>query len=179
MIAFLCFYSGQLKLLRQPQSTVAALLKPNCVLSSSGLQNDIEREELRVERALQESTRLGKADQITSAATEAASGIDAFEMTLKRLCGDDGSSGGGSNSAAGNSPQPGAGTGPREAAAAGEGTLGSSSSSSPLETLNRLKGLAPALGKLQQESGEYLAAIKGQRKEDLLIRREREVSWSD
>jgi hypothetical protein len=135
--------------------------------SSVGLQNDIEREELRVERALQEATRMRKADQVRSAAAEAAAGIDAFEMTLKRICGDEGSGSTGDSQNA-------VGAGLAGAPGAAEAQQGSSCSS-PMDTLNRLKGLAPALDKLQQDSGSYLAAIKSQRKEDLLIRREREV----
>jgi hypothetical protein len=49
------------------------------------LQDDVEREELRVELALAELSTHKRQDQRQAAAADAASGIDAFEMTLKRL----------------------------------------------------------------------------------------------
>lgn len=49
------------------------------------LQDDVERQELRVEMALAEIGAHRQQDQRRSAAADAAAGIDAFEMTLKRL----------------------------------------------------------------------------------------------
>lgn len=48
-------------------------------------QDDVERQELRVEIALAELSSHKQQDQRRAAAVDAASGIDAFEMTLKRL----------------------------------------------------------------------------------------------
>jgi hypothetical protein len=49
------------------------------------LQDDVERQELRVETALAELSSRKHQDQHTTAAADASAGIDAFEMTLKRL----------------------------------------------------------------------------------------------
>jgi len=48
-------------------------------------QDDCERQELRVEMALAELSCHRHQDQRKAAAADAAAGIDAFEMTLKRL----------------------------------------------------------------------------------------------
>lgn len=49
------------------------------------LQDVVERQELRVEMALAEIGAHRQQDQRRTAAADAAAGIDAFEMTLKRL----------------------------------------------------------------------------------------------
>jgi hypothetical protein len=45
----------------------------------------MERQELKVEMALSELSRHKQLEQQAAAATDAATGIDSFEMTLKRL----------------------------------------------------------------------------------------------
>jgi hypothetical protein len=56
------------------------------------LQDDVERQELRVEMALAELSSHKHQDQRRAAAADASAGIDAFEMTLKRLGATGGSS---------------------------------------------------------------------------------------
>lgn len=51
----------------------------------SALQDDLERQELRTEMAMSELGRHKQQKQGAAAAADAATGIDAFEMTLKRL----------------------------------------------------------------------------------------------
>lgn len=53
-------------------------------------QDDREGQELRVEVALAERSRHKQQQAQAAAAADAAAGIDAFEMTLKRLGGSDG-----------------------------------------------------------------------------------------
>lgn len=48
-------------------------------------QDDAERQELRVEMALAALSAHRQQNQRTTAAADAVAGIDAFEMTLKRL----------------------------------------------------------------------------------------------
>lgn len=121
-----------------------------------------------MELAMQHLTKQRQQDQKIAAAADAASGIDAFEMTLKRL-------GGGSGGGGGGEDDTGAGDVTGDAAGAG---LVTGVPPGPLETLNRLKTLAPALDALQEESAEYMARIKAQRSEDLSSRKEREVRAS-
>jgi hypothetical protein len=54
------------------------------------LQDDREGQELRVEMALAELSRHKQQQAQAAAAADAAAGIDAFEMTLKRLGGSEG-----------------------------------------------------------------------------------------
>lgn len=49
------------------------------------VQDDVERQELRVEQALAELGTHKQQEHRRAAAADAAAGIDAFEMTLKRL----------------------------------------------------------------------------------------------
>lgn len=117
----------------------------------------MEREELRVEMALAEGSRLRRLDQRTAAAREAASGIDAFELTLKRVCGGAASGGGGGADAA---PSGG------DAAQQQEG---------PMATLGRLRAFAPAARELAEQGAGYLEAIRARRRDEQEARKEREV----
>ena len=56
-----------------------------CCMMLHAVQDDVERQELRVEAALAELSGHRHHDQRRAAAADATSGIDAFEMTLKRL----------------------------------------------------------------------------------------------
>lgn len=128
------------------------------------LQEDIEKEELRVELALADKTTHKRLEHRDTAAHEVANGIDAFEMTLKRF-------GGGEDEPAVSGTTAGAdGQG-----GARSGTANGSSGQTPMETLNRIRTFAPTTAKLTEEAGEYLTTITARRKEENLTRKEREV----
>lgn len=126
-----------------------------------------------MEMVLAEKARRRKLDQRACATNEVAAGIDAFEMTLKRLGGPaEGPAGGSSKAAAAAAAAaaPAAGGGgdspPRLAGLAGQ---------SPVATLNAIRQAAPSPDMLAAASGEYLATIQARRKEELAARKEREV----
>jgi hypothetical protein len=147
-------------------------------------QDDLERQELRVELALSELSRQRKADRRGAAAAEAAAGIDAFEMTLKRLGG--GAAGGGASAAPGEgvyrlSPPcvllnrlkslmrtPSCHT---HAGALAHPQQGEA----PMATLGRIREFAPTVAKLADSREAYLGTIKARRQEEAAGRKEREV----
>ncbi len=116
--------------------------------------------------ALTEKARHRRLDERAAAGADAAAGIDAFEMSLKRLGGD----------AEGDTAPAAAAAGMAGALHAG-GEVGAGMS--PMDTLGRIRQLAPATVKLGEEAGEYLATIKARRREEVATRVEREVSiWT-
>ncbi|WIA32870.1 hypothetical protein OEZ86_006044 [Tetradesmus obliquus] len=115
------------------------------------MQDDREGQELRVELALAELGKHRQHQAQAAAAADAAAGIDAFEMTLKRLGGSEGTA-----------------EQDREEAAAGPGE-------SPQAILGRIRAFAPTAAKLAESGGKYLATIKARRQEEVAGRKEREA----
>lgn len=116
-------------------------------------QEDLEREELRVELALSEKARRRKLEELNHASLDVNHGIDAFEINMKRLVkgdagGDDGTL------------MPG-----------GTGAL----QGSPMEHMNKMRGQAVPPSKMLEGSAAYTAAVAAQRAEDVATKREREA----
>jgi hypothetical protein len=131
-----------------------------------------------VEAALAEGARLRRRAGRAAEAADAAAGIDAFELTLKRIGGgEDGEEGNGGN-AAQRPPLPplakGGAGGALHADAAGD-TAGGAEREGPTATLARLRAYAPAAASLADGSGAYLACIRARRRDEAAARRERAV----
>ena len=61
------------------------LLAPPSTLCARSMQDDVEKEELRVELALSEKARRKRLEELSHASLEVNNGIDAFEINMKRL----------------------------------------------------------------------------------------------
>jgi hypothetical protein len=158
-----------------------------CV-SNSFLQDDVERQELRVEMALAELSSHRQQDQRRAAAVDAAAGIDAFEMTLKRLGASAGSNTAGVSWQKARTEQVSQMVVlSAEAcksqlnvlyclcAAACAEAPGPAVGESPMATLGRIRSFAPTAAKLADSKEEYLSVIKARRQEEAAARKEREV----
>lgn len=113
------------------------------------LQEEIEREELRVELALSEKARRKKLEELHHAALDVHGGIDAFEINMKRLVrGDTGE---------------------------GEEVLAPPAGRTPLEHMELMKSRAAATVKLLEDTAAYMRGVKDARADDIASKREREV----
>jgi hypothetical protein len=117
-------------------------------------QEDIEREELRVELALSEKARRRKLEELAHASLDVNHGIDAFEINMKRLVkGDAGDDEG------------------ELAAGGGSGAM----AGSPMDHMQKMRGQAVSPSRLLEGSAAYMAAVAAQRAADAATKREREA----
>lgn len=117
------------------------------------LQEEIEREELRVELALSEKARRKKLEELHHAALDVHGGIDAFEINMKRLVrGDTGE---------------------------GEEVLAPPAGRTPLEHMDLMKSRAAATVKLLEDTAAYMRGVKDARADDIASKREREVGLGE
>ena len=111
----------------------------------------LEREELRVELTLAERTLRKQAYAHDDSARDVERGIESFEGNLQRLGGDGGEAGGEQEEIL--------------------PPLGDT----PLEHMRTLRALAPDKKGLLIQSEAYMGTLKARRREDVLVRREREA----
>ncbi|KAL6765964.1 protein associated with central pair microtubule complex [Haematococcus lacustris] len=109
---------------------------------------EAEREELRVELALAEASRRRKLEGQQLAGADVNTGIDAFEINMKRLLKGDGD---------------------------GEGDLQPATTHTPLEHQAKLRAMATSTAKLLEETAGYLAGVRAQRLDDMSTKKEREA----
>ena len=114
----------------------------------------VEKEELRVELALSEKSRRRKLEELEHASLNVSDGIDTFEINLKRLVKAD----------AGDSGAP-----------AYHSTQEEDTHSTPLDHINKLRGMSIPTSKLLEGTQAYVAGVKTQRAEDVASKREREA----
>lgn len=110
----------------------------------------LEREELRVELTLAERTLRQTADRHRAAAKDVARGIDAFEANLQRL-------------------------GAEQEVGGEHDEVLPPLGATPLEHMRTLRSLAPEKRELLLQSEAYMGSLKERRREDVLVRREREA----